>query len=1091
MTRSTNLIMLALGGVLWLCLVAPVAFGSSFAVEQRTYVEDFQTKDFRDADTCSKPGELQPRCDSHAGWGRGRLTLPKVSGNVDRGTYNRMPQSRVVTSRLLPVIKPTQLVMGDFSNRYLDGDEAKKADDAIALIDPGSSCHLHFLQNLGHTSSGGHRGWMAGYQDAPSTYDDYKVTGRFTGCVADTSNKLTGTVNGAAMAAGDFNNDGWLDVIYFRSSNRNRIGNLTRAYFIKNLGSLTADDVPTFGTVEIPSGSPIRTAELSWHLTADVVEVIDWDDDGRDDLLFASSTASGVRVLLFRQKAAQSSDSDLFLEPDVLIDAPLTTAFFGSDIARSGSGARDDDACSPGEAARNGSSRDASRGATAIVAADFNDDGRKDIVLGSLNNQHLLYLYQDENGTFESSVINFDPGGVVYLGAKDFLNSGVETGVDLLIGRSGLGCQGDPATSSAGMWLYRNLGSNAAVEENRFVTNSVPLSPLSEHLDFAAIGELDYDEDGFADFIAGSNARWGSYYYGFTNSWLGLYETEGAAVSKAIDDFDASSMSIVEVMFEDAAISGYSQDTLRQLEFYVSNNGLAWEKLQDDELPDSLRPSTIPTQVSHKFTHFGGDLRWAVRLRAEPGRFVGAAAKAAAEERGYEVTATPPVITSLRFRVTAVSSSYYSRSALEFGEVCASGVGGCSNPREYIFSSSFSFPGFRGFLRAFDVTTLDSEGVDSAINPGPNNDHLTLAWEAGEKLKARGGANRKIYTASKSDSGRANQLRSLTPTEPEAAAWLGLDDAVAAEELLNWARGPMDDPFGWIMKDVGHSSPVFVGSPIEDEEYAAYAEDGYASFKTTRANRRPTVYVGGNAGGLHAFDASSGEERWMFVPQNLVSKLQSQRTDAGLYAHQYFVDGDLTVADVFDSTTSKWKTVAVVGQAKGVSSGGENHYFALDVTDPEAMVPLWEFSDTLENRGAACLGARTRVEAVCEENPTCNDSCNQADRVFDQQLGSNLGDAVMINAYQSLVSTNWDSRSESGTTYITPSANSNVCNLPSGGGEPSLNTALSQGCLFSEYRFNIYQPSEGAFLSMFERSSQAQTQVDITLALVKRILRQH
>ena len=151
--------------------------------------------------------------------------------------------------------------------------------------------------------------------------------------------------------------------------------------------------------------------------------------------------------------------------------------FFGSDIARSGSGARDDDACSPGEAARNGSSRDASRGATAIVAADFNDDGRKDIVLGSLNNQHLLYLYQDENGTFESSVINFDPGGVVYLGAKDFLNSGVETGVDLLIGRSGLGCQGDPATSSAGMWLYRNLGSNAAVEENRFVTNSVPLSP--------------------------------------------------------------------------------------------------------------------------------------------------------------------------------------------------------------------------------------------------------------------------------------------------------------------------------------------------------------------------------------------------------------------------------------------------------------------------------------------------------------------------------------------------------------------------------------------------------------------------------------
>ena len=118
------------------------------------------------------------------------------------------------------------------------------------------------------------------------------------------------------------------------------------------------------------------------------------------------------------------------------------------------------------------------------------------------------------------------------------------------------------------------------------------------------------------DFMAGSNARWGSYYYAFSNSWLGLYETEGAAVSKAIDDFDASNMSIVEVLFEDAAISAYSPDSARQLEFFVSNNGLAWEAIQDDELPDSLRPSMIPEQSTHKFTHFGGDLRWAVRLRA-------------------------------------------------------------------------------------------------------------------------------------------------------------------------------------------------------------------------------------------------------------------------------------------------------------------------------------------------------------------------------------------------------------------------------------------------------------------------------------------
>ena len=170
-------------------------------------------------------------------------------------------------------------------------------------------------------------------------------------------------------------------------------------------------------------------------------------------------------------------------------------------------------------------------------------------------------------------------------------------------------------------------------------------------------------------------------------------------------------------------------------------------------------------------------------------------------------------------------------------------------------------------------------GSRERINPGPDNDHLTLAWEAGAKLKSRGGASRKLMTATKSDSGRVNRLVDLSATDPDAPVWLGVEDELAADEVLDWARGPMSDPVGWIMKDVGHSSPVFVGAPREDEDYAAYSDDGYASFKTTRAGRKPTVYIGGNAGGLHAFDASNGEERWMFVPSNLLTKLKKQKSE--------------------------------------------------------------------------------------------------------------------------------------------------------------------------------------------------------------------
>ena len=126
--------MLVLGGVLCLCLVASVAMGLRLQLSSAPTSKTFRPKTFETLIPARSQGELQPRCDSHAGWGRGRLTLPKVSGNVDQEPIIACPKT-VVTSRLLPVIKPTQLVMGDFSNRYLDGDEAEKADDAIALID--------------------------------------------------------------------------------------------------------------------------------------------------------------------------------------------------------------------------------------------------------------------------------------------------------------------------------------------------------------------------------------------------------------------------------------------------------------------------------------------------------------------------------------------------------------------------------------------------------------------------------------------------------------------------------------------------------------------------------------------------------------------------------------------------------------------------------------------------------------------------------------------------------------------------------------------------------------------------------------------
>ena len=121
-------------------------------------------------------------------------------------------------------------------------------------------------------------------------------------------------------------------------------------------------------------------------------------------------------------------------------------------------------------------------------------------------------------------------------------------------------------------------------------------------------------------------------------------------------------------------------------------------------------------------------------------------------------------------------------------------------------------------------------------------------------------------------------------------------------------------------------------------------------------NREPTIYVGANDGFLHAFRLSNGVELWSFMPHNLHSKINNALDDplfdrcAPEYCHQYYVDGNPIVGDVYadfnGDTNKEWRTMLVVGQREGGQA-----YFALDVTsgkvfdDADPSKFLWEFSD--------------------------------------------------------------------------------------------------------------------------------------------------
>ncbi|MEZ5581866.1 MAG: PilC/PilY family type IV pilus protein [Candidatus Competibacteraceae bacterium] len=110
------------------------------------------------------------------------------------------------------------------------------------------------------------------------------------------------------------------------------------------------------------------------------------------------------------------------------------------------------------------------------------------------------------------------------------------------------------------------------------------------------------------------------------------------------------------------------------------------------------------------------------------------------------------------------------------------------------------------------------------------------------------------------------------------------------------------------------------------------------------------LFAGANDGGVHGFDAETGEELIYYVPRGVYTQL-SQLTSQ-TYGHKYFADAPPAAGDAF--LDGEWVTV-VVG---GLGAGGQGIY-ALNVTNPGDAggstslfsesdaddLVLWDFTD--------------------------------------------------------------------------------------------------------------------------------------------------
>ena len=141
------------------------------------------------------------------------------------------------------------------------------------------------------------------------------------------------------------------------------------------------------------------------------------------------------------------------------------------------------------------------------------------------------------------------------------------------------------------------------------------------------------------------------------------------------------------------------------------------------------------------------------------------------------------------------------------------------------------------------------------------------------------------------------------------------------------------------MGDSLESQPFFIAKPV-----FSYPYPGYSDYKIAQASRAGTVFIGSNDGMLHAFNSSTGAERWAYVPTMIIPNMWRLASTDYDTSHRNFINGSPIVSDVCtancsNSATAVWKTILVAGL-----NGGGRGYFALDITVPDSPVLLWEFT---------------------------------------------------------------------------------------------------------------------------------------------------
>jgi type IV pilus assembly protein PilY1 len=245
-----------------------------------------------------------------------------------------------------------------------------------------------------------------------------------------------------------------------------------------------------------------------------------------------------------------------------------------------------------------------------------------------------------------------------------------------------------------------------------------------------------------------------------------------------------------------------------------------------------------------------------------------------------------------------------------------------------VYLAGFDSTGWSGQLRAHRI---DARTLEVSATP---------AWDASTTLDASNLNLSQRLILTHSGTAPVPFVWASLSTDQKDLLKSGESDTIAQNRLayLRGDRSKEESQSGGTMRnrtsrlgDIVNSNIWNTGKPAR----LGFEHLGHAAFRTQRATRPDTLYVGVNDGMLHAFNAVDGVERMAYVPRGVYSKLRAYTLPG--YAHQYTVDGHPFTGDADISAngpnnpaaTPNWRTILV-----GAPGAGARGFFVLDATDP-------------------------------------------------------------------------------------------------------------------------------------------------------------